>query len=367
MKKLLYISYLLGILLTGKNSWSQVAINFNPAIHGQSLEGLSFVQLSNSYPQDAYCRVTIKIREMQAGNVVSMSTPLFLLRRGNNIIDRTAFSQSRFAFGNNRHGLTLNQSGRFLEGEYEYCFEVDLSESKIPGVAPYFENCFMHDLQPFTPLLLINPVDGDENCNTRPHFIWQPPMPMPADGRFRLVLVELKEKQDIIEAINFNIPIINQANIPVNQLAYPNSTPELKAGKKYAWQVILYSDVTILKKSEVWTYTVKCEEEKQQPSTDSYREMKENQESNFYVANKIVRFSFHNPYNGGDLNYSIASLTNPSVTIKNLPKLSLQPGLNKYDVDLTENRDFRNGQEYELTVRLVNGRKLMIRFIYKNE
>lgn len=368
LKRYKIYCFLIAALLATVISYAQsVVITFNAAIYGQTLEGLGFVQLMNTYPQDLSGKVIIRVREIKSGHVASITIPGVYLRRGNNTIDRLAFSRSRFSFGDNYYGRTLSQSGKFPEGEYEYCFEVDLSESKLPGAAAFFENCFTHELQPLTPLLLINPVDGDEDCNKRPHFIWQPPMPMPADARFRLVLTEIKEKQEIIEAINYNPPIINQGNIPINQLSYPFNAPELKIGKRYAWQVIVYTGTIILKRSEVWVYTVKCNEEKQQVNTDSYREMKETNDGNFYAADKVIRFSFNNPYNAGDLNYSIVNLANPGVIIKNLPALKLQTGLNKYDIDLSENKTFKNGEEYLLTVKLVNGRELKLRFTYKNE
>ena len=361
-----YYFFIAALLATVLSYGQNVVITFNAAVYGQNLEGLSFVQLMSSYPQDLTGKVVIKVREIKTGNVASITIPGVYLRRGNNTIDRLAFSRSRLSFGNNYYGRTLSQSGKFPEGEYEYCFEVDLSESKIP-VAAFFENCFTHELQPMTPLLLINPVDGDEDCNKRPHFTWQPPMPMPAGARFRLVLTEIKEKQDIIEAINYNPPIINQGNIPINQLSYPFNAPELMLGKRYAWQVIVYAGTTIIKRSEVWVYTVKCNEEKQQVSTDSYREMKETNDGNFYAADKAIRFSFHNPYSAGDLNYSIVSLANPEKVIKKLPELKMQAGLNKFDIDLSENKSFKSGEEYLLTVKLINGRELKLRFTFKKE
>ncbi|MGN6293126.1 MAG: hypothetical protein ACTHMV_10315 [Chitinophagaceae bacterium] len=348
-------------------AYCQVTIQFNAAVYGQSLEGLSLAQILNSQQQELIGRITIKVREVKAGHVVTVVIPSFTLRQGNNMIDRVAFSKGRFLFGNNNYGLTLSQSGRFPEGEYEYCYEIDLSESKLPLNVPFFENCFVQELQPMTPLLLINPVDGEEDCNKRPQFIWQPPLPLPADARFRLVLAEIGDKQDIIEAINYNPPIINQGNIPVNQLNYPVNIQELKQGRRYAWQVTVYTGVTILKKSEIWVYMVKCPEENTEIITDSYREMKEQEDGNYYVANKVVRFSFNNPYNPGPLDYRVVSLANPDQLFKNLPKLNSRSGLNKFDLDLSDRREFKNGGEYLLLIKLETGRELKLRFTYTNE
>jgi len=360
------IIFLFVCLSIAANSYGQLAIQFSPVIYGQSLEGLSFATLMNSSVETVRARVTIKIRESQAGNVVTVVIPSVLIRPGSSPMDRTAYSNSRFSFGNNNYGLILSQSGKFPEGEYEYCFEIEM-EPKAGWVSNYFENCFSYQLQPMTPLLLVHPVDGDVDCNTRPNFIWQPPIPLPPEARFRLVLSELRPKQDLSEAINYNQPLINQGNLFGNQLSYPFNAPSLKEGTTYAWQVIVYNSKLIIKRSEIWTYTVKCEEVKKQPGDNSYRELKEIEDGNFYIADRILRFSFNNPYSKGLLDYSISDLANPAITVKGLPRLEMQAGLNKYELDLTEINAFKTGKEYLLKIRLANGRVMPLRFIYTNE
>src|SRR5689334_3765650 len=121
--------YCFVILILGWNICfsQQVLINFDPAIYGQSLEGLSFAQMVNLYPQDLNGTVTIRVRETHVGNVATIRMPSFQLRKGNNTIDRLAFSRALFSFGKNKFGNLLSQSGKFPEGEYEFCFEIDLS------------------------------------------------------------------------------------------------------------------------------------------------------------------------------------------------------------------------------------------------
>jgi hypothetical protein len=342
-------------------------VAFSPIVYGHTLDGLVYAQIVNSYQGDLKAKLTIRVREMRGADVVTIKTPSFIIRPGVNPINKAAYSAARFVFGNNNFGLTVSQAGRFLEGEYEYCFIVDISESKNTSLPPIFENCFIQQLQPRTPLLLINPVDGDEFCNKHPQFMWQPPQPLPRDARFRFQLTEVKEKQDIVEAITYNLPIVNQANIMGNSLFYPMNAPELKENHKYAWQVIVYAAKTILARSEVWTFTYKCTEPQKEIVTDSYRELKETDDGNFYVANSWLRFSFNNPYAAGGLSYSIASMSKASSPIKGLPALKMQPGLNKYDIDLTELRAFKPGEEYVLKVYLSNNRVMSLRFIYKSE
>ena len=357
-----FLSFLFFIKTEG-----QIAVNFSPAIYGQTLDGLVYAQIMNSSGLQLKAKLTIKIREINGAEVAAIKTTTFTLQQGTNFINKTSFTNGKFNFSHNYYGSSLSQTGRLPEGEYEYCFEVDISESKEDQFPPLYENCFVFQLQPLTPLLLIDPVDEDEICEKRPGLTWQLPMPLTRESRSRLVLTELNAKQDVVDAINFNQPIINQGGIVGNNLTYPAGAPELKVGHKYVWQVSVYTEATILKKSEIWVFTVKCDEQQKIINTDSYRELKETDDGNYYIANKILPFSINNPYANGDLNYSIASMNDPGNPIKNLPKLKMYPGLNKYEIELFENRAFKANEEYLLRVKLANGRELKLRFIYKNE
>lgn len=356
------MSLLLSISFKSK---AQVSVSFSPAMYGQNLEGLAFAQIVNSIQFDIEVAITIKVNEVGGADVLTIRTQPFWIRQGVSVIDRKAFANGRFIFANTNSGTMVKQSGKFGEGEYEYCFEVEILNSKGNVPLGTYEQCFIHQLQPLTPLLLINPVDGDELCNKRPDFIWQPPMPLPVNAKFRILLAEVKEKQDIVEAVAFNQPIINQANIRTNNLFYPANIPDLKEGHTYAWQVSVYVDQTILKKSEVWMFTVKCKEEIKKADGESYRDLKETDDGNYYLANQYLRFSFNNPYNKGLLNYSIESISEPGSKVKDLPKLELNTGINKYELNFIENDSMKPGKEYLLKVNLPN-RQLRLRFIYKN-
>jgi hypothetical protein len=218
-----------------------------------------------------------------------------------------------------------------------------------------------------TPLLLIHPIDGDAFCNKRPQLIWQPPFPLPSDARFRLVLAAVRDRQDIVEAVTYNPPLVNESNLASSSILYPANAPELTEGKKYAWQVIAYVSKVIIARSEVWSFEIKCGDNSTDSSVKSYRDLKETSDGNFYIATKSLHFSFNNPLSDGKLNYQIYCISDPLVKVKSLPGFSMQPGLNKYDLNLSENESFKEGEEYLLRVILADNRNLSLRFIYKSE
>lgn len=347
-------------------SSAQVSVQFSPLMGGQSLQNLALTQINLTSSSSARMTLTIKVTEISGQPVVTIKTLPFYISKGVNPVERNAFANGLFSFGQNYFGNMVKQSGKFPEGEYECCF-VEEIESKDPGILPRYEQCFNYQLRPLTPFLLIFPVDEDIICNKRPSFSWQPPLPLPLDAKFRLILTEMKDKQTPIESISNNEPIINQASLTANTLMYPVNIPELKEGVSYAWQVTIYSGLTIIKKSEIWTFTVKCQDDKKIPPGDSYRELKEVDNGDYYIANKYLRFSFYNPYSANILSYTIECLSDVKNVVKGLPKLQSLNGINKYDLDLTDNKSFKVGNEYLLKVYLPNNKQLRLRFIYKNE
>lgn len=346
--------------------YAQLNMQFVPEVHGQTLEGLAHLQINSAYPAGKQVYIKITVRGNTSGQILSGVTPPFNLMTGLNQINRSAFSGTRFVFGKNDAGFQLSQTGKFLPGEYEYCFEAIVGDEKL-GNAEYFDNCFTGNVSPAAPLMLINPMDGDELCNTRPNFSWQPMIPLVPNTRYRFLLVQKSERQSPEEAINNNVPVIFQSEILGNMLLYPPSIRELLKDREYAWQVTAYSGNSILTKSEIWQFKIKCEEEKPLLVDDSYRELREVADPSPYLAQPRVRFSFNNPYNEGTLSYSIAGTENTLEPIKKLPVLKMQRGLNKLEINLEDWNAFKTGKEYLLSVRLENGKVLKMRFTYKEQ
>ena len=355
------IMFLLASCLGGR---AQVSVNFNTALYGRSLDGLAYAQIINASAQPVYAKLRIAVREITQGIIATIRVPYFEVKTGSHIINGQSFSRSNIVFGNNPAGTQVSSTGKLPEGEFEFCFEVTVGDPKTNAVIDVSEFCFQSMISPLTPLLLIDPADNDKFCNTRPNLTWQPPVPIQPATQFRVTLCEKNEKQTDIEAITYNLPIINIDGLFTNTLLYPAKTPDLKPGHKYVWQVTAYQEKTILTKSEIWLFEIKCEEEKKEPGTESYRELKEVEDGNFYIADKVLRISFNNPYNPGTLNYTISSMTEPDRKIKRLPQLKLNAGMNKYQIDLSEHNSFKKDEEYMITIRLENNRILKLRFIY---
>ncbi|GAA0561175.1 hypothetical protein [Chitinophaga japonensis] len=363
--KRIFVSLL--ILILSGTLHAQVTISYQPALNGQTLDGLSFVQVINSGSAGLKGELRIAVNDGSGASVVSILVPQVTVYPGVTNLNKGIFANSTLRFGESPAAALLNQTGRFPEGEYEYCFELTLAGYKPGGTPEIYENCFQHMLQPTTPLLLVDPYDGSEICNRRPNFSWQPPMPLQADMRYRIVVVPVKEKQDPAEALANNTPVINQAGLRQFNLIYPVQSPDLQQEQVYAWQVTAHSGRTLITQSEIWTFTIHCEDSIPGNPESSYRELKPGSDRNFYIAGGVLRFSFHNDYKAGKLDYEIVDLADPGKVIRKLPRINMQHGLNKVNLPLSRMGAFEDGSQYLLKVKNVANQELTLRFVYQEK
>lgn len=350
--------FILSILISA-GLQAQVNIQFQPALYGANIMGLGKAQISSFYTTPQTGRVVVVVKQ-NATDIVLLSTPLFIISTGNNFIPATIFSNSNFRYSNNAAGNAVKQTGILPDGEYEYCFKFEIDKGNVPTD----EFCFSHAVQNATPLLLIDPVDGDEICNRRPTFSWQPPIPVRPGTLYKIQLVALNRKEDPESALLMRKPIFVQDNLNTPIYPFPNNAPDLEEGKRYAWQVLAYNATNTIR-SEIWEFTVRCNENASDSALFSYREVKAEEDGDYYIAEGILRIYFKNPYNTANLKYEIVNLSKPTVAIKGLPRLKTQLGNNYYALDLDNNKYFIDGNQYKINIILSNGQKISLKFLYK--
>lgn len=363
-----YLSGLLTCLLICLYSQAQIIISFQPALNGQTLNGLSFVQIVNSFPSEAKGAFKVMVKDINGAEVVSILVPQLSIHPGVNTLNRGVFTNSNIRFGGSPAAGILHQSGRFPEGEYEYCFELDVQQAKPSQPPIVYENCFTQALQPSTPLLLTDPYDGAEICNLRPGFSWQPPMPLQSDMRYRIIVAAVNDKQQPVEALANNRPVINVGDLRQFTIIYPAGAPDLIKEQTYAWQVTALSGRTVITQSEIWTFKVHCDDSIPAAESGTYRELKPESDKNYYIAAAgIIRFSFTNYYSAGKLDYEIIDLANPENIIKKLPRLSMQTGHNKIDLKPSGSAALKSGNQYLLKIKNAGNQELIMRFIYQDK
>lgn len=351
---------LFGMLcLQGK---AQFSFAFMPEVQGRSIDNLSKVRISNT-GSAVTANLRIIVTEAHAGNIVTIDIPQFQLMPGMSTVPPAAVYHAAVAFGNSRIATVIRQSAYFPEGDYDYCFQ--LYEGVGHNGELLAEQCFNYELEPFSNMQLIQPYDDDKICDKRPSFNWQPLIPAVAGAQYRLLLVEVKDNQQPVEALRMNLAIINQREIPMPMLLYPSIVNELTEGKQYAWQVTAYRNDLILAQSEIWSFTVDCERDTSKLPVEAFRSIEDLSRGNFYIARGQLLFGVNNTYAATVLNYSIRCLTKPDLTIKKLPKIQIVRGDNQVVIDLSDNSSFKDGYNYIMDVSLPDGTRKQLRFIYK--
>lgn len=355
------------ILLAGAStpSVSQVMVQFVPEIHGRSTDGLMWVKMNSMLNGNRTVILETIVTEKKAGKILTITTAPFLLMPGNQPLRRDAVSSAGISFGNNNTARLVRQSSYFPEGEYEYCFRVRSESKSNPEILG--EQCFDHMVEPLTPLFLIEPYNKQSICDKRPVLTWQPSMPAIPGSQYRLTLTEIRQGQNSQEALVYNMPLINQSNIVVPMLLYPPSARELEEGRHYAWQVTVYKEGVVLNRSEIWQFSIKCNDTPAVESATGFRDIEDLAKGNYYIAEGSVLFAISNSYEKMPLQYSILSLNNPTQTFKKLPKVELKRGNNNISIELNEKNGFVDGSHYIMTVRLPNGSSKQLRFIYKKK
>jgi hypothetical protein len=351
------------LVMSGFISKAQINVQFVPEIYGRNINGLFNCQFINAGAK-RQASLTISVTERNAGLIAMVRIPEFYIVPGSSPLPVMAARSAAIQIADNRLGKLAKQSNMFPEGDYDYCFELTFTGSDL---GPQ-EQCFSYALAPFADLNLIDPYDGESSCNKRPMFTWQPLIPTVPGSYYQLVLTEIKSGQNATEAINYNLPLINQLNITVPLLTYPSIVRELEIGKKYAWQVSAYKDQTVLNRSEIWEFAVSCTDSvKKKVDTESYREIDDLGRGNFYISTGHIKFTVVNSYEQQPLKYEIIQVEDQSKRIKHLPKVQLEPGKNYIDLDISGVGSFKDGKYYIMNVSLPNGIIKSLRFVYKNE
>ncbi len=344
-------------------AFSQVSIQFVPEVFGRSMDGLMNASIY-SIKDRLTVQLNITVTEAKAGKVLTIQTQPFTIVPGNNILPPSAIKSSKVTISNTAMGNFVRQNSIFPNGDYDYSYVVISAQ---PNRDVIIDQNFSQEITPSAPLDLIEPFNNDQICEKRPMFTWQPSFPQIPGALYQLTLVEMKGTQNAIEALNYNLPVVDQKGILTNVLMYPPVAKELSTGKQYAWQVTIYKGQSIINRSEVWAFKLDCSDTLAVKADDDngYRDIEDLAKGNFYLANGVVKFAVMNSYGEQDLKYSISCLSDPDQKVRFLPKKKLSKGKTKVNIDLRNNLSMKDGYSYLLTLELPSGTIKSLKFIYR--
>lgn len=356
---------------------AQVLITPVPHQEGYfTLDDLWRVNVISASPHAIQVQLEMQLENAQHQLILSALSPVFSVQQGSNRpIINPAFAQTQF--GPHQAAGVLRNTGRLPYGIYIVCYQVlEAGSSKVIG-----QYCQEETSKPFSPPELISPYNGEELYSTFPILSWKPPFP-PGSTPFEYTLqvVEVKEGQQALDALERNTPLLSRRSIFVTSMPYPADAWPLKIGKQYAWQVTARSGNFDLGATEVWTFKILEPEERLASSTPAiYRELKLAPAGSYNPVTQQIHFMYPNRYGAPSLQYGAipnTGVTNAYLLIypvgnylspitMTLTK-TLLLGTNRVSINLHGISGITDGKDYILVIRDPNGKEYYMEFTYND-
>lgn len=346
-----------------------------------TLDDLWRVNLVSSQAQNTSVQMEVTVEDAQHQFILSATSTVFNLIQGAN---RPTFnaSGSRIQYGSGVVANVLRSTGRFPYGNYIVCYRIwGTVNDALLG-----EFCQEETIKPFSPPELVSPYNKEDIATTTPILTWKPPFPLAAiPYEYTIKLVEVRERQDAVEALESNLPLIDRRGIFRTFLPYPGEGPKLEINKTYAWQISARSGDFDLGSTEVWTFMIKTEAEFMMPPSglvyNSYRELRLAPNGSFNPIKQKLKFVYNNKWNAPNLDYEPSSPPTSNLErayykiypagkqgspISTSVSLALIRGNNKLSINLNGISGINNGDRYVLVLRDPVGQSHYLEFTYFN-
>jgi hypothetical protein len=266
--------------------------------------------------------------------------------------------------------IDASQNGFLPPGIFQICFT--LAPEAGVHVVPV-EQCNIINIEPLSPPQLISPenmalIDSMEI----PQFIWIPPAPMNlfSNLQYDLYLVQVDSFQTAAEAIQMNIPILYQQNIPGTNLLYPASAAQLQQDVKYAWQVTARNNLSPVSASETWVFSLKKSTIAKKDTSDlPFVRLRKNEESGYAISAGKLKFAYTNETADSTWNINVYDISSrkPENVSFSMDSISLKRGLNLVQMDLMGNARFINKHLYLLELHNSRNEVWRLKFEFLRE
>lgn len=269
---------------------------------------------------------------------------------------------------NSAYNIDANPDGFMPIGKFSVCCAVYMENGGPKGDG----DCTTVEVEPLSPPLLVAPADQEVSGNRRPFFTWIPPTPAIGFNNltYDFSLVTVESLQTPIEAIQQNMPLHYQNNLPENSMAFPASLADLDTSKLYAWQVSANSSNNPVAKSEVFTFKVEqydLDTVQLKVPADYYVPLKKENDATCYLFGNEVKFQYHNESNDSTCYLSIYDISGsvPKTVVQGSTELHLKFGQNFIAFSVKDYPNILNKHIY--LIELVNSKqeKWHLKFDYR--
>jgi hypothetical protein len=253
-----------------------------------------------------------------------------------------------------------NPNGFLPIGIFNFCYTVTSQGGH--DNRSFDEACDQVQIEPLSPPMLVTPSDSEYVDNSRPLFIWIPPVPnnLFSNLSYDYHLVEVEPTQSAADAVQQNIPVLYQSNIKSTNLQYPLSAPALDSSKLYAWQIVAKNNSSPVGTSEAWAFRLKKDSiaiKIKTPPPSYYSQLSREVGSKPGICSGVLHFAYLEETNAKSVHIEILDITKSRQISVQLDSTEYQVryGDNLLNLDLTNNADMTNKHVYLL--ELVNARQ----------
>jgi hypothetical protein len=364
MRKIFFVSML---LVTGLAK-AQLTVNILVPPSGiMDKQQLWNIIATNTETTPLTIQVQVTFAEVNTGQpvFVASSSPI-VIGAGTSQLTSNSIGAVQYNIVNPDYQMDPGPSGLLPVGTFSVCYNFLINKyDKV------IQECQQINIPPLGPLLLSQPANGSELQQYNPLFSWLPPSPVNAlnNLRYDFRLVEVMQGQTGADAIKDNLPVFNTSGITATNYPYTNNTP-IESGKQYAWQIVALNNLTVISKSEVWTFYTKetTTENSLRKAGGSYIKLKkEGSADGSAVFWKNIRFDYFNETTDTTWRVTVADLTgsNHPVFDLSLENISLKRGQNLVSYDAGRDKKFIDKHQYLLRVTNLRGEVWQVRFEYR--
>lgn len=330
------------------------------------------LSLINTGGESMDVKVEVEMTDVSTGlRVFTGTSRTFILPRGTKQLLPGDVQPVTYTAGNPGYPVDPDPNGFLPIGVFNICYSVIKINSDAPEQLT--EDCITMEVEPVSPPQLIIPSDSEYVEFTRPFFAWMPPMPVNSFSStlYDWVLVEVQATQSAADAIQQNVPVFTQQNLPVTSLQYPLSMPELDSSKLYAWRITAKNNRSPVANSEIWTFRIR----KYEPGTTPvvapgyFAGLHREENSAFIICNGILRFEFQQDQNTPVANINIFNISSNQRkrVVLDSTEYAVKYGQNFMQVDLREAGGMTNNGMYLLELTTAKNEKWYLRFEYRKQ
>jgi hypothetical protein len=218
-------------------------------------------------------------------------------------------------------------------------------------------------------LFLINLVDPENNAKLYEHypvFSWIVNYPFASQLTYRIRVAEIKDGQNVVNAVTRNNPVYTESNLPQTTTTYPVYSTPLKTFQDYGWTVDAYYRGILLGGAESWKFTIVEDSElKSITPEQAYYEFEKHKGDVRINAIGVIKLKYNTERQRDTLSVALFDENGKEV---NWPEkqYSLSLGDNRIILPLKEKADLRHRTNYTLRVVTKHGKQYEVRFRYIN-